>query len=79
IIPRIRHSAWAGSFLDGVNVAALGLIAAVTWDLARAAYIDWFTILIGLIAAGMLFRFKLSSVWLVLFGGGMGFLSALWR
>ncbi len=72
IIPRIRKSEWAGSFLDGVNVAALGLMAAVTWELARAAFTDIFTILIGVTAAALLFRYKLSSVWLVLFGGGMG-------
>ena len=40
LIPRLRHSPWAGSLLDGINVAALGLMAAVTWNLARAAYPD---------------------------------------
>jgi chromate transporter len=77
LIPRVRRSPWAGSFLDGVNAAALGLMAAVTWELARAAYIDLFTILIGLVAAVLLFRYKLNSVWLVLFGAFMGLMRCL--
>lgn len=76
LVPRIRRSAWAGSFLDGVNVAALGLMAAVTWELARAAYVDWFTALTGIIAAGLVFRLRINSALLVLFGAGMGLLSA---
>jgi chromate transporter len=34
-IPRMRASAWLGGLLDGVNVASLGLMAAVTWQLGR--------------------------------------------
>src|SRR5437899_9378093 len=40
LIPRLRTSLRAGAFLDGVNVAALGLVAAVTWQLGRAAIVD---------------------------------------
>jgi chromate transporter len=39
LISRIRRSARAGGFLDGVNVASLGLMAAVTWQLGRAALV----------------------------------------
>ncbi len=68
LIPRIRGSSWASGLLDGVNVAALGIMAAVTWDLARAAYRDWFAILTGVIAAALLLRYNISSVGLVVFG-----------
>jgi chromate transporter len=37
LVPRLRGSPWTSAFLDGVNVAAIGLMAGVTWDLARAA------------------------------------------
>jgi chromate transporter len=77
LIPRIRNSTWAGSFLDGVNVAALGLMVAVTWDLARAAYVDGFTLMVGAVALGLLLRYKINSVWLVAFGAAMGLLSAV--
>ena len=68
LIPRMRDSALLASVLDGVNVAALGLMAAVTWELAQAAVVDWLTALLAAIAAVLLFRFKLNSAWLVLGG-----------
>src|SRR6266446_2987645 len=37
LIPYIRRSATAGAFLDGVNVASLALMAAVSYQLGRAA------------------------------------------
>jgi chromate transporter len=77
LIARLRHSPWASSLLDGVNVAALGLMAAVTWELARAAYPDVFTILVGTIAAVLMVRYNISSVGLVIFGAGMGLLSVI--
>ena len=71
-IPRIRLSSWAGPLLDGVNVASLGLMAAVTWQLARAALVDWLTVVIGLVSAVLLIRYKVNSVWLVVGGGLLG-------
>ena len=72
IVPYIRKSPWTAAFLDGVNVAALGLMAGVTWQLGRAALIDIPTILLALAAGFLLFRFKLNSAWLVLAGGIVG-------
>lgn len=72
LVPRLRRSPWMGAFLDGVNVAALGLMAAVTWELGRAALVDWLTALLAVLAAILLIRFKLNSVWLVLGGGIVG-------
>ncbi len=72
LIPRMRRSAWAGSFLDGVNVASLGLMATVTWQLARAALVDGATIGIGLVAAVLVFCWRVNSAWLVLGGALIG-------
>ena len=72
IVPYIRKSPWTAAFLDGVNVAALGLMAGVTWQLGRTALIDIPTILLALAAGVLLFRFKLNSAWLVLVGGSVG-------
>jgi len=77
LVPRLRRSAWLGALLDGVNVAALGLMAAVTWQLARAAIVDWLTVLLAGSAAVLLIRFKLNSAWLVL-GGGLVALAYRW-
>jgi chromate transporter len=68
----MRKSWWAGSFLDGINAASLGLMAAVAIQLGRVVLIDWFTILIMIGALFLLLKFKLSSVWLVLGGGALG-------
>jgi len=72
IMPYIRKSPWTAAFLDGVNVAALGLMAGVTWQLGRAALIDLPTVLLAVVTAVLLFRFKLNSAWLVLAGGLIG-------
>lgn len=72
LIPRLRNSPWAGGMLDGVNVASLGLMAAVTWQLGRASIVDPLTIGIALAAAALLFRFKVNSTWLVIGGAGLG-------
>jgi chromate transporter len=68
LIPRLRSSRWASAALDGVNAASLGLMAAVTWQLGRAAIVDWRTALIALLGAVLLFRFRVNSTWLILGG-----------
>jgi chromate transporter len=72
LLPRIRRSPWTGALLDGVNVAALGLMAAVTAQLARAAVVDWLTAVLALAAAVALIRFRINSAWLVLGGAAAG-------
>lgn len=79
LIPRLRNSPWAGALLDGVNVASLGLMAAVTWQLGRAAVVDPWTFIVALVSAILLFRFRINSTWLVLGGAVMGLLSVLLR
>jgi chromate transporter len=79
LIPRIRGSTWASGFLDGVNAAALGLMAAVAWQLGRASLIDLPTVLLALIALGLLLRFRLNSTWLILGGAALGLLVSVVR
>ncbi len=75
VIGRLRRSPWTSGFLDGVNVGALGLMAGVTWQLGRAAIIDWPTALFALISCVLVFRFKINSAWLVLGGGAAGMIT----
>ncbi|MEZ4734864.1 MAG: chromate efflux transporter [Caldilineaceae bacterium] len=72
IVPYLRKSPWTAAFLDGVNAAALGLMAGVTWQLGGAALIDLSTILLAVVALFLLFRFQINSAWLVLAGGLIG-------
>ncbi len=76
-IPRLRASPYAGAFLDGVNVASLALMAVVTWQLGTTALVDWLTVLLALISAGLLLRWRINSAWLVLGGALVGVLHLL--
>jgi chromate transporter len=75
LVPRLRRSVFAGAFLDGVNVASLALMAVVTWQLGRVALCDGLTVLVALAAGVALFRWRTSSVWLVLGGAVIGLLA----
>jgi len=73
-IPLLRKSATAAGVLDAVNAASLAIMAVVSWQLGRLAIVDWPTAGLALLSGILLFRFRLNSVWLVLIGGGAGFL-----
>jgi len=72
VLPFVRKSQWAATFLDGVNAASLGLMTAVAIQLGRVVLVDIFTIVLTLSAVFLVFRFKVNSVWLVLGGGLLG-------
>jgi chromate transporter len=73
LLPKLRASRTAAAILDGINVASLALMALVTWQLARAACVDWFTLLLGVASAVALIRYRgLNSAWLVLAAGVLG-------
>jgi chromate transporter len=72
LIPRMRQSAWLSSLLDGVNVAAIGLMAAVTIELGGSALVDGVTVVLAGIAAILLIRYKVNSTWLIIGGGIAG-------
>ena len=72
ILPRVRRSPAARAALDAVNVASLALMAVVTWQLAGAALVDAWTVLLAAAATVLLLRFHLNSSWLVLGGAAVG-------
>jgi chromate transporter len=77
LVPKMRESPWTGGFLDGVNAAALGLMAAVTVQLGRASLVDPLTIVLAIVVAVLVFRFKVNATWLILGGAAVGFVSSL--
>ena len=77
LVPRLRRYPWTAALLDGVNVAALGLMAAVAWQLGRDAIVDPLTAGIAIAAAVLLIRYRVNSTWLVLGGGIIGILAAM--
>lgn len=75
-IPKLRASRAAGTFLDGVNVASLSLMATVTWYLGRTSIVDIPTVALALLGALLLLRYRVNSAWLVLAGALVG--TAVW-
>ena len=72
LVPRLRHSPLAGAVLDGVNVAALALIAVASWQLFRTAVVDWTTLVLAGLSFILLIRYRVNSLWLVLAGALIG-------
>ncbi len=72
LVPRLRKSALTGAFLDGVNVAALALMAVVTWELARDALTGPIPIAMAAASALLLLRYRVNSAWLLLGGALLG-------
>lgn len=77
LIPQMRNSPWASSLLDGVNAASLGLMAGVLFELSFSAFVDPFTILIGIVSAVLLFRYHVNSTRIILGSIAAGGLKAL--
>jgi len=77
VAARLRRSPLTASLLDGVNIAAVALMAGVLAQLAQHALTDWLTWGLALGALAVLLRFKINSAWLILLGAGIG-LAAGW-
>ena len=75
LIPRIRESRFAGTFLDGVNVASLALMVLVSLQLAVNSVTGYLTAVICAISLTALLKFRVNSVWLILAGGAIGYFS----
>jgi chromate transporter len=71
---RIRKSKLAAGFLDGVNAAAVALMASVALSLGRATLVDGWTWALGLVSVALLVRYKVNATWLLLAGAGLGLL-----
>jgi chromate transporter len=72
LIPRLKGEPAARTFLDGINAATMGLMAAVSWQLARGAIVDIFTGVEAALAFVILLRFRINAGWLILGGIAVG-------
>jgi chromate transporter len=71
LIPRLRGNAIAAALIDGVNVAAIGLMAGVMVELTRSGVVDLWTALILAAGAVALLR-NVNSTWLIAGGAIAG-------
>lgn len=77
LVPKLRKSPWAASFLDAVNIAAVGVMVAVTYRLGESILTDWKAWVIALLGMGYIFGYKKSSAVLLVVGGALlGYLLA---
>jgi chromate transporter len=77
VLPRLRKSPTAGLFLDGVNAAAVALMAFVGFQFACAAVMTPLAGAIAVVSAALAFRFKVNSAWLVLGGAVVGLVAKM--
>jgi hypothetical protein len=73
LIPRLKKTPGARVFLDAINAVTMGLMAAVSWQLARGGILDAFTAVEAIVALLILRRFQINSAWLILGGLVAGF------
>jgi chromate transporter len=79
LVPRLRQSPIANAFLDGINVASLALMLAVTIQLGAAALTDWLAVVLAVLSGFILLRYRINSAWLVLGGAVVGFVASAWK
>jgi chromate transporter len=72
LVSRMRRSPTASAALDGINAAAIALMAGVTWFLGREAIVDLPAALVASSAAVVLVRYRLNPVWLIVLGALYG-------
>lgn len=79
VADRLRRSPWTAAFLDGVNAAALGLMAGVLAELARDALVDPLTVALALAAGAALLFSQINATALIATGGLAGLAAELLR
>jgi chromate transporter len=77
ITDKLRASPWTATMLDGLNAAALALMAGVSWQLARDAIVDGWTVGIFAISLLLMWRTNLNSAWYVAGGAAAGIVLGL--
>lgn len=71
---KLRKNPILSIVLDGVNVASIALMAAVTIKLGIATIVSWQSVIIFFVSAGLLIKTKINSTWLILAGAIIGIL-----
>jgi len=74
LIPKMRQSKILRYFLDSVNIAAVAVMLAVLYLMAKDTLIDWRAIVITMVCGYLTFGTKISVIWTVIIGAVLGFL-----
>src|SRR6266850_2354088 len=71
-LPRLRQSRAASAFLDGVNAAAVALMALVGWQFARATLVSLPAVGLALASVLLVFWWRVNSAWVIAGGAVAG-------
>ncbi|GAA4147448.1 chromate efflux transporter [Sphingobacterium kyonggiense] len=75
LMRKMRNAKGLSAFLDAVNVASVAIIAAICLTMGKETITDWRTIIIALVSAFVVFKFKKVNSAFIVFGGTLlGFL-----
>ena len=79
-LPRLRQSRAASAFLDGVNAAAVALMALVGWQFARATLVSLPAVGLALASMLLVLWWRVNSAWVIAGGAvaGIGFRLVHW-
>ena len=75
LVPKMRKSKLLSYFLDSVNIAAVAIMLAVLWVMAKETLTNWPMWVIVAISVVLVFWFKkVSVIWVIIIGAILGFL-----
>ena len=74
LLAAVRNRPWVRTALDGVNVAAVALMAGVAFQLARTALVDPLTVTLAAATLAVLLRWQPNPTWLIGAGATVGLL-----
>jgi chromate transporter len=74
LLAAVRNRPWVRTALDGVNVAAVALMAGVAFQLARTALVDPLTVTLAAATLAVLLRWHPNPTWLIAAGATVGLL-----
>ncbi len=77
VIGRIRNSPILAPALQGITVAALGLMAGVTFDLGRKAISDPLTVVLAVLALTILLWKRPNALWLIVPAAAIGIVHSI--
>lgn len=74
LIPKMQQSKLLRYFLDSVNNAAVAVMLAVLFIMAKETLIEWQAIAIAILAVFLTFKTKVSTIWIICIGAALGYL-----
>ncbi|WP_062432791.1 chromate efflux transporter [Herbidospora daliensis] len=69
---RLRAAEWTSALLDGLNAAALALMAGVSWQLGVTAIVDPLTVAVAAVTLVLLWTTRLNNAWFIAAGAAIG-------